>query len=72
MSLKIMGIPPKLYKGIYGFYLSQTPLGYDQLLNANQPKKKFHMCMCDYLNPKIYLKVSPIHISSLVSPLASF
>jgi hypothetical protein len=34
-----MGILPKVYKCICGFYFPKIPLGYGQPLNANQPKE---------------------------------
>jgi hypothetical protein len=33
-----MGILPKVYKCICGFYFPKTPLVYGRPLNANQPK----------------------------------
>jgi hypothetical protein len=70
---KTMGILPKVYKCICGFYLSKTPTSLWSTFQHRSTKKKIcYMCICYYLNLKIYLKVSPIHHTSLVSLISSF
>jgi hypothetical protein len=57
---KLWEYHPSFIKVFVDFIFYKTPLGHDHLFNANQPKRipRICVCVCAYLNLKIYLKVS--------------
>jgi hypothetical protein len=56
LSLKITGILPKIYNGVFWLFFSKITLGYDQLFNCKINKSKItHIYLCDQaLSLKMY------------------
>jgi hypothetical protein len=67
VSKKIMGILPKVYKCICGYFLSPTPLGYAQLFFA---KSSSISDLFDYVTKPytkiIYLDLHFYHLSKII------